>query len=109
MQSAALQVFFIPRPGKIPPAESGAPRTHVVPAPPFFTFHHINAYERDGGSRVVLDTISWQHIAFDITQHTVTKVGWWMAGLRRVHVFWWGGVGWGQWGRTVVVCKVSDE
>jgi len=69
------QILFYPRPGK--PCPPGVPTPPpnapvVVPAPPAFSFHHVNAYEEDGGRRVVLDTIVWQDMALDVTQHNVT-------------------------------------
>jgi carotenoid cleavage dioxygenase-like enzyme len=64
------QVHFIPRPGKTPPSSTGPAKAHVISAPPFFSFHHVNAYELNGGERVVLDTISWQDIAFEVSQHS---------------------------------------
>jgi carotenoid cleavage dioxygenase-like enzyme len=38
------------------------PAAHVVvvDAPPFFSFHHVNAYEDPSSNQIVLDTISWE-------------------------------------------------
>ncbi len=33
-------------------------------APPFFSFHHGNAYELDVGRTVVVDTLAWDEIDF---------------------------------------------
>ncbi len=64
------QVLLYPRPGKAP----AQAKPKVIPAPAFFSWHHVNAYERNGGTEVVVDTISWQDVAFDVTQYTVKPV-----------------------------------
>lgn len=60
---------------------------YVINAPPMFTFHHVNAYQvpaggsnttngANGGSGkqlLVLDTVGWDEISFEHSQHNLTK------------------------------------
>ncbi|KAJ9506085.1 hypothetical protein QJQ45_016616 [Haematococcus lacustris] len=61
--------------GKVSAADVVRGGAITLAAPPFFTFHHVNAYEVEGsgGAQVVMDTVSWQDIAFSTTQYNVTK------------------------------------
>ena len=45
---------------------------------PFFSFHHVNAYEvpgqgSGGSDLLVVDTVAWDDVAFDVNQHNVTS------------------------------------
>lgn len=53
--SLPTRVHLVPRPG------SGA-TAKVFETEPFFTFHHVNAFEQ--GSQIILDTIGWKTISF---------------------------------------------
>jgi carotenoid cleavage dioxygenase-like enzyme len=53
-----VQIHCIPRPGK-----NGRKRP-IYEASSQFAFHHINAFEAEGG-RIVVDTLSSRHIAFE--------------------------------------------
>lgn len=50
----------------------------IVRCPPFFSFHHVNAYEREEDGRaqhetVVLDTVGWEDLDIAVTQHNVSQ------------------------------------
>ena len=64
--------MLYPRPGR-PGSASRRPVSAVAPIP-FFSFHHVNAYEEDeaAGGAVVIDTIAWRQFDFDKTLHTIT-------------------------------------
>ena len=66
------QVMLYPRPGR-PGSASRRPVSAVAPIP-FFSFHHVNAYEEDeaAGGAVVIDTIALRQFDFDKTLHTIT-------------------------------------
>jgi len=49
------------------------PPPRVVQGPSFFSFHHVNAYEVQGGGQIVMDTIGWQDLKVEVTQHNVTE------------------------------------
>lgn len=72
------KLLLFPRPGKgVPegvPPQPGVNQPYVIPAPPAFSFHHVNAFEEDGGRSVVIDTIVWQDMDLHVTQHNVTPV-----------------------------------
>lgn len=56
------RVMLVPRPGR----PGGAPVLPQQPrffdAPPFFSFHHVNAYDTEAGQRLVIDTIAWDEV-----------------------------------------------
>jgi carotenoid cleavage dioxygenase-like enzyme len=70
------KVVLIPRPGSgrqsaqhpinlksaAAPGSQGHQRHEavVLDAPPFFSFHHVNAYEDPSSRQIILDTISWE-------------------------------------------------
>jgi carotenoid cleavage dioxygenase-like enzyme len=71
------KVVLIPRPGSgrqsaqhpinlksaaAAPRSQGHQRQEavVLDAPPFFSFHHVNAYEDPSSRQIILDTISWE-------------------------------------------------
>eukprot|EP00195_Chlamydomonas_chlamydogama_P010574 CAMPEP_0202902346 /NCGR_PEP_ID=MMETSP1392-20130828/16799_1 /ASSEMBLY_ACC=CAM_ASM_000868 /TAXON_ID=225041 /ORGANISM="Chlamydomonas chlamydogama, Strain SAG 11-48b" /LENGTH=605 /DNA_ID=CAMNT_0049589095 /DNA_START=178 /DNA_END=1995 /DNA_ORIENTATION=+ len=65
------QVMLFPRPGR-PGSGQRSPRVLRTPQP-FFPFHHVNAYEADGGQRIVIDTVAWDDVTFDIHQFNVQE------------------------------------
>ncbi|KXZ49892.1 hypothetical protein GPECTOR_19g343 [Gonium pectorale] len=61
--SKPTRILLFPRPGR-PSKKALEPR--VLTADPFFVFHNVNGYEVDGGSVLVLDTVAWDDISFDL-------------------------------------------
>lgn len=65
----STKVMLFPRPGR-PSGKRLEPR--VLEAPPFFSFHHINAFEAQDGS-VIIDTIAWDEVSFSVNQYTYNQ------------------------------------
>lgn len=53
---------------------------------PFYSFHHVNAFETHGGGRVALDTIAWDHVDLNVNQYTVGEDHY--SGAVRMHTLW---------------------
>ena len=51
-------MYCIPRPGK------AATKRRIFESEHKCTFHHINAFELDGGDTVVIDTLAREHVDF---------------------------------------------
>ena len=71
--------MLFPRPGR-PGYEGRAPR--VLETIPFFPFHHVNAFEVSAvgatqgnePQQIIVDTIAWDEVCFDVNQYSVTAV-----------------------------------
>lgn len=73
------KAMLFPRPGR-PGAAQRQPV--VVPVPrAFFPFHNVNAYEEPGSSRVVIDTVGWSDVDFDINRF-ITSPEYYQGGCR---------------------------
>ncbi|MEW5313269.1 MAG: hypothetical protein WDW38_004853 [Sanguina aurantia] len=53
------------------PVPGGPAKARILQTKPFYSFHHVNAFETHGGGRVVLDTIAWDHVDLNVNQYTV--------------------------------------
>jgi hypothetical protein len=43
---------------------STTPAVKTMLTVPCFTFHHVNAFETEGGQRIILDSIPWRSLDF---------------------------------------------
>jgi carotenoid cleavage dioxygenase-like enzyme len=43
---------------------SKTPAVKTMLTVPCFTFHHVNAFETEGGQRIILDSIPWRSLDF---------------------------------------------
>ncbi|GFR46495.1 hypothetical protein Agub_g8073 [Astrephomene gubernaculifera] len=57
------RVMLFPRPGR-PSGKVLSPR--VLTADPFFVFHNVNGWEAEGGQLLVLDTVAWDRVSFEM-------------------------------------------
>ncbi|KAG2494565.1 hypothetical protein HYH03_007331 [Edaphochlamys debaryana] len=62
-EAKPTRIMFFPRPGR---PSGKALKPVVLEAEPFFAFHNVNAYEREGGQVVVADTVAWDCVNFDL-------------------------------------------
>lgn len=69
-KNGTARAMLFPRPGR---PGAAARRPLAVPlGRAFFPFHNINAYEEPGSSRVVVDTVGWNDVDFDINRFITT-------------------------------------
>ncbi|MEW5298931.1 MAG: hypothetical protein WDW36_002000 [Sanguina aurantia] len=65
------KLFLFPRPGRSTTPAGGPAKARILHTKPFYSFHHVNAYETHGGGCVVLDTVAWDHVDLNVNQYTV--------------------------------------
>ncbi len=67
-----VRVMMYPRPDR-PGASGRRPVTALAPVA-FFPFHHINAYEEEEDGELVIDTVGWSDVDFDMTKFITSPV-----------------------------------
>jgi all-trans-8'-apo-beta-carotenal 15,15'-oxygenase len=48
-----------------------SPKVQTMLTVPSFTFHHVNAFEVDGGSRIIFDSLPWRSVDFSSNLDTL--------------------------------------
>ena len=64
--------MLFPRLGR-PGADARRPVTAKAPVA-FFPFHHVNAYEEANTGHVVIDTVGWDEVDFEMSEFITNPV-----------------------------------